>query len=155
MKHLINELFEKSVPIRWKSIQKEWGSTGWHGEFEINGKKYEIEIVRQIGDRNAPWEIEFYLNRNGVQDISITKTGDANIVFGTVIKGIQQWMQETNPDIFTIGAAEPKRQRVYSMMLDKLLGKEWTIKNYGSTFLATKETEDLEEIYSYDPFENL
>lgn len=175
--NVLSEMFDTSVPIKWHSADNYW-----QGSFEINGKKYGIDIIGEFGDDDystiarsfslmlndyddddfdefggsgeVTWNIEFYLDDNGKRNISIANTGDANKVFGTVIRGIKQWMDKEKPTSFMLAAAEPKRQRLYRLMLGKLLDDSWEVEDYGNTFYVSKKgantnLDDTDDFFDY------
>jgi len=116
---------------------------------------YDDDDFDEFGDSGeVTWNIEFYLDDNGKRNISIANTGDANKVFGTVIRGIKQWMDKEKPTSFMLAAAEPKRQRLYRLMLGKLLDDNWEVEDYGNTFYVSKKgtntnLDDTDDFFDY------
>lgn len=126
---LLSEIFNSPNPIAWQKTS----NTDWVGTFDINGKKYFIKMIRDIG---MPWEITFELLQGKKLTQNITGTGDANLVFSTVLNGIKQWMSSAKPDAFVLSAREPNRQSLYRRML-KMLPKNWQVEDLGTTFFVS------------------
>lgn len=126
LNQVLNELFEVSSNITWKAK----GKDRWHGEFVVEGNKYQIFIVRDEISPTffMPWEIIFCLESNGKCVHDITGTGNASQVFATVLEGIKQWVKETEPTSFMMSAAEKSRSSLYKKMLSKMLPKDFKVE---------------------------
>lgn len=125
----LTEIFDNPTQINWSKQT----NTDWIGSFNIKDKRYTIKMIR---DKGTPWEVSFDLIRNNKATQDITGTGDAALVFSTVLNGMNQWMKSTNPESFAISAREPNRQSLYRRML-KMLPKVWEVEDLGTTFFAT------------------
>lgn len=134
---LISEIFDSPTSIKWKKKT----NSDWVGLFKINNKQYYLNIMHDYG---MPWEIKFELMHNGKKTQKITGTGDAAVVFATVLDGIKQWLQTVKPNSFVISARESNRQSLYRRLL-KILPSNWRIEDLGSTFFAFDKTAKQED----------
>ena len=128
-KDWLNEAFNFPLPIRWTKTSK----MDWVGVFNVQGKKY---IIQMMKEPQMPWEVKFELVAGKSRTQEITGTGDAALVFSTVLSGIQQWLNKVKPDAFAISAREPSRQSLYRRMLNMLPKKQWEIEDLGTTFFV-------------------
>lgn len=128
-KWFYNEIFQNFAPIVWNKKS----NTDWVGSFNIKNKRY---VIRMVRDEHTPWEISFDLIKGKTSTQDVTGTGDAALVFSTVLNGIKEWMRSVNPESFAISARESNRQSLYRKML-KMLPKNWVIDDLGTTFFAT------------------
>lgn len=101
------------------------------------GKKY---IISMINEPEMGWEVKFELMVGNKATQDITGTGNAALVFSTVIDGIQQWASAEKPDSFALSAREANRQSLYRRMLDKMLPREWEVEDLGTTFFVQHKT---------------
>jgi hypothetical protein len=139
---LLAESFNSPLPIRWtKRNNRDWegsfnvpiqnkvfsspiGNNLNHAPNFVNPKKGKQYIIRMMKDVGMPWEVKFELVMGDERTQDITGTGDAAVVFSTVLNGIQQWMTAVNPTIFAITAREENRQSLYLKMIQRMLGKQ-------------------------------
>lgn len=132
-KQYFNELFENPNQIDW--IVKT--NSFWQGEFFIKDKKY---VIKAMKSPNMPWEVKFQLMLNNRPTEEKTGTGDAFLVFSTVISGIKQWLAEVDPKIFMLSSYEDNRTSLYSRMLSNLLPKSiYKIELFNGSFLIKKK----------------
>ena len=156
----ICELFDSPVPIMWKKHEP----SNWLGSFNVNGKEYALRMVTMITMDQAEfmfpdftrsqhesdmWEVSFDLIQNGRHIQSITGSGDAPTVFATVLYGIRIWLGEVKPYSFALSAREPNRRRLYSRLL-RMLPKQWSVKNYGETFVIKDTSKILQKVPNDD-----
>lgn len=133
-KQYFNELFENPNEIDW--IVKT--NSLWQGEFFIKDKKY---VIKAMKSSDMPWEVKFQLMLNNRPTEKITGTGDAFLVFSTVINGMKQWINEVNPKIFMLSSYDDNRTSLYSRMLANLLPKSiYKIELFNGSFLIKKKT---------------
>lgn len=132
-KQYYNELFENPNNIDW-TVKT---NSLWRGEFLIGDKEYVIKAMKSPG---MPWEVKFQLILDGKPTEKITGTGDAFLVFSTVINGIKQWLNEINPNMFMLSSYEDNRTSLYSRMLGNLLPKSiYNIELFNGSFLIKKK----------------
>lgn len=132
-KQYFNELFENPNNIDW-TVKT---NSLWRGEFLIGDKEYVIKAMKSPG---IPWEVKFQLMLGGKPTEKITGTGDAFLVFSTVINGIKQWLQEVDPKMFMLSSYEDNRTSLYSRMLGNLLPKSiYNIELFNGSFLIKKK----------------
>ena len=146
LRAILTELFDKPSKITWVKRT----DVTWKGRFEINGKTYFINMIRDWGvSPNAdtdfwdargnaeamPWEVSFELvTDDGRKTMDITGTGNAAAVFATVIGGIKEWYDSTKPSLFLLTGVEENRRTLYAKMLKKMLPRNWNVDLNGNTF---------------------
>lgn len=153
---VFTEMFSTSVPIRWTKKSPDL----WTGTFTIQGAspnpanpaipiknkavlpkglKYLIRMVKM--DMDDMWEVSFDLMDGGIGRQDITGTGNAALVFSTVLVGIRQWAEAVKPASFALSAREPNRQSLYRRMLEKMLDpRVWEVEDMGTTFFVQNKT---------------
>ena len=146
LRAILTELFDNPNEIIWAKRT----DVTWKGRFEINGKTYFIDMIRDWGvSPNAdddfwdargdtaamPWEVSFELvTDDGRKTMDITGTGDAGAVFATVIGGIKEWFSSTKPSLFLLTGVEENRRALYAKMLKRMLPRSWDVDLNGNTF---------------------
>jgi hypothetical protein len=125
------ELFDKNEPFEWT----EQSSSRWQAQFFIEDFIYEVNFDFQktkLFNKDF-WLIEFRLvnktdpNNDGY---GIEDTGNANLVFGTVLKIIFDFIKHAQPKMIKFEAKEPSRKKLYTTLVKKLASPKWKIKSF-------------------------
>ena len=125
------ETFTAQAPYKWKSANKE----GRTATFAINDKKYIVEFTNS---GRGEYIVDFYLVLdNHKWDSGITNTGDAFIIFSTVLAIINEFVRRTRPFLgLEFTASEPSRQKLYQHLIRKFASSGWdTEQPYPNTFI--------------------
>ena len=151
---VLNELFDQQVGLTWnkKSIDT------WEANFEIDGKKYKVSMVRDMISPRfyMPWEVTFCLLKDfpeqGKCSHEITGTGNAPQVFATVLSAIREWMNEVLPVSFMLSAAEKSRSSLYKRMISKMMPKSYDVdvhhtSSTGTTFEISRKDSFATDAY--------
>jgi hypothetical protein len=137
LKEWINEegLFEEltTKPVKF-SFKKEnnnfYGST-----FKVNKKDYTVEIEEL---KAREWEVNFHLiAEKGGMKSTVTRTGDANIVFATVVEIIKKFVEIKKPEKIIFCSSDNTRGRnaIYARFIKNV---EKFIPNYTGTILGNE-----------------
>jgi len=122
----IVELFDKPSPIKWSRH-----GNNWSGLFKISEINYELSTQTIDG---TEYEVEFKnLSVPSAESQDITGTGNASLVFATILHGIKQWLNTVKPASFMLGAREPSRQKLYKRLL-RMLPRNYEVEDFGSLF---------------------
>lgn len=106
----VHELFSK--PAEWRWLEKSAGL--WQAEFAIDKRNYTVSCA---GARSI--SIQFALDGYGQ---GITNTGNAVLVFATVLDIISDFLKQRKPEEFSFGAKlnQPSRVKLYRRMAKEI-----------------------------------
>ena len=115
---LIFELFDKPAEITYTKIQP----NDVIAAFRVGDIDYMFQAVSYGDDR--VFDVAF----EGGGEFGITWTGNAPVVFATVITILQRVLQECDIDVlrFEVDKDEPSRLKLYKRLVSKLIPK-WTM----------------------------
>ena len=120
---LIFELFDKPVEITYKQNQP----TNVIAAFRVGDIDYMFQAVSHYGSPGD--ERVFDIAFEGGGEFGITGTGNAPVVFATVITILRKVLQECVVDIlrFEVDNDEPSRLKLYKRLVSKLI-PNWTVQ---------------------------
>jgi hypothetical protein len=93
------------------------------------------------GDMIQPphFDIEFYAQvpseKNPDKSYGVTRTGNQQRLFATVVDIMREFIKEYNPDVISLSAKEPSRMKLYQRMLSTLL-PDWRVLTNGTYIKA-------------------
>lgn len=117
---LIFELFDKPVEITYEQNQP----TNVIAAFRVGDIDYMFQAYGSPGDERV-FDIAF----EGGGEYGITGTGNAPVVFATVITILRKVLQECVVDVlrFEVDNDEPSRLKLYKRLVSKLI-PNWTVQ---------------------------
>ena len=117
---LIFELFDKPAEITYTKIHP----NDVIAAFKVGDIDYMFQAV-EYGDERGVFNIAF----EGGGGFGITGTGNAPVVFATVITILQKVLQECAVDVlrFEVDNDEPSRLKLYKRLVSKLI-PNWTVQ---------------------------
>lgn len=120
---LIFELFDKPVEITYKQNQP----TNVIAAFRVGDIDYMFQAVSHYGSPGD--ERVFNIAFEGGGEFGITGTGNAPVVFATVITILRKVLQECAVDVlrFEVDNDEPSRLKLYKRLVSKLI-PNWTVQ---------------------------
>lgn len=128
---LLQEVFSSVAPYSWT----EQSPDSYEAEFMVEDAFYRVSflLIKQEWYKSDFWNAQFILVNGKTRDeegnvgYGIEHTGNAGIVFGTVIHIIKDFINKTQPKLIKFEAKEPNRQRLYSKMLRLFRQPNWKV----------------------------
>jgi len=123
----VTETLDAPYPLRWSSTSDD---TVFWADFTTGARPYKIRFRKSAS--GSDWELNFSLqdwvewtNDAGQKftdsSTGITGTGNANRVFATVVKSIQEFLRKVDPITLFCTASEPSRQKLYRRMMSLVM----------------------------------
>lgn len=124
-REIINELFIQ--PVTWRMTRDKSHTKSY--SFTVNEIPYSVDLMKTSLQDNT-WGVGFDITSNDDNDYKITNTGNATIVFATVIDIIKSFISQHNPDSlqFVADIMEPSRVKLYRRMVQKLIPDNYSIE---------------------------
>ncbi len=123
---LLNEVFDQ--PVKWKVIDHQEGFLEVVFTVGPVGYTFWATAVRDAEDEMIQpphFDIEFYAHlpskENPHKSYGITKSGNQQQVFATILDIIKEFVDEYNPAIMSFEAKEPSRFKLYKRLVATLL----------------------------------
>lgn len=121
----------------------------WNGDFHIGKKKFGIDFSEENGEEPTCWDVEFSASHGYTRFRNSGEMGSESLkVFGVVIGGILELIEETQPHkIKFTGSKDERRDGLYAKMLNRFanqlkhLGYSW--KSYEKTYTVVFIVEKL------------
>jgi len=145
---IINEVFDKPYPLRWKHYRKPHLKASYAFATLEDGTTLSISFT----PTNLSWYIEF----SRATEQSKTGMGDAQKVFATVLAAIKQFIDLEQPKIIKMVVDKTEdttrsRFKLYKKLVDRYAasaGYESETRNYENTevFKLTKRTAESPSI---------
>lgn len=129
---LLREVFSTVAPFSWT----EQSPDAYEAEFMVEDAFYRVSflLIKKEWYKSDFWNAQFIMVNGTTRDeegnvgYGIEQTGNAGIVFGTVIQIIKEFITKANPKLIKFEAKEPSRQKLYSRMLRLFRQPNWSVQ---------------------------
>lgn len=122
MRDLINliESFNKVLPVHWYDRSEE-GISLYQAEFQIDDGMFIVQFLNKHYNPGV-WELSFVRNN----ELVLSGTGNAMVVFSTVIQCVREFVNAINPKMLEFYGknSETSRNKLYPKLI-KMLMKEF------------------------------
>lgn len=116
---LLNELFNQPLPWKWTTTD----DGEFAAEFSTEKVPYWVSFIRHdMADTDADlWDVEFGVDGiTYTKSLEVTGSGDASIVFATVIDIIQAFIRTHRAIILMFSAQGASRNKLYARLSKRL-----------------------------------
>ena len=121
---ILQEIFNNPTTYEWTH-----GSPGRYGaQFRTpEGQTIKVDFLEQNQDQ---WAVQFQnMSVEKGREQKITDTGEEHVIFATVLKIMNEFIRDMNPQRLIFSAEEPSRQKLYDTMIRRL-GADWEVKKF-------------------------
>lgn len=137
----IQEVFD--MPVKWSADY--YPPADFIARFTVGEMAYSLRALVLVDEDDniehpTSWDIDLgahfpnteYEDADGSGEI--TGTGNQHQVFATTVDIIKHFIEKYKPDIITLSAKEPHRQKLYRKMIHRLLS-HWSVTERGKSFI--------------------